>query len=186
MGILLQIVFGVIPFQKGWPRWLSFPVQWDQSAMSWFGPIPLGGTWKYLILPVITIACVNIGTIMRLSRTTMLEVLRADYMRTAAAKGLSRRRVLFHHGLRNAMVPIVTTVGSEVPNVFGFAILTETVWNVPGLGGTIAGAVFSQDGRTVMAFCGVIVLITALTSLLVDLSYGWLDPRVRFGSERSE
>jgi ABC-type dipeptide/oligopeptide/nickel transport system permease component len=181
MGILLQIVLGVIPFQRDWPRWLHFPTQWQQDRMTWFFVFPTGGTWKFLILPTITLACVNLGGILRTSRTVMLEVLRADYLRTAKAKGVTRRRVLFKHGLRNAMIPIVTNIGSDIPNTLGFAILTETVWNIPGLGFTISQSVFAQDTRTVLAFCGVVVLIAAITSLLVDLSYGWLDPRVRLG-----
>jgi oligopeptide transport system permease protein len=181
MGILLQIVFGVIPFQRDWPDWLHFPTDWRQSEMTWIGVIPTGETWRYLLLPVITLACVNLGTILRTSRTVMLEVLRAEYLRTARAKGISGRRVLYRHGLRNAMIPIVTTIGSDIPNTLGFAILTETVWNIPGLGYTISQSVFAQDTRTVLAFCGVVVIISAVTSLVVDMSYGWLDPRVRLG-----
>ncbi len=183
MGILLQITFGVIPFQRDWPQWLHFPPQWRQDEMTWFFVIPTGGTWRYLILPVITLACVNLGSILRTSRTVMLEVLRADYLRTAKAKGLSGRRVLYRHALRNAMIPIITTIGSDIPNTFGFAILTETVWNIPGLGFTISQSVFAQDTRTVLAFCGVVVIISAVSSLLVDMSYGWLDPRVRLGDQ---
>jgi oligopeptide transport system permease protein len=181
MGILFQIVFGVVPFQNNWPSWLRFPVQWDQGAMTWIGPIPTGRTWKYLLFPVITVACVNLGSILRTSRATMLEVLRADYLRTAKAKGLGSRTVLFRHALRNAMIPIITAIGSEVPNVVGFAILTETVWNVPGLGFQISRSIFGQDTATVLAFCAIVVIVSALSSLLVDFSYGWLDPRVRLG-----
>ena len=180
MGILLQIIFGVTPFQRGWPKWIQFPIQWSDQDMTWFaGVIPKGGTWKYLLFPVVTLACVNIGSLSRLARATTLETLRADYIRTAHAKGLSKRRVLFKHGLRNSLIPVVTSIGTEIPNVLGFAILTETVWNVPGLGGTIRDAVFAQDTPLLLSFCSVIVLIAALSSLAVDISYGFLDPRVR-------
>ena len=180
MGILLQILLGVTPFQKGWPKWAQFPIQWSEQDMTWVaGVIPTGRTWKYLILPVVTLACVNIGGISRLARATTLETLRADYLRTAYAKGLSRSRVLFKHALRNSLIPVVTTIGTEVPNVLGFAILTETVWNIPGLGGTIRDAVFAQDTPLLLSFCSVVVLVAAVSSLLVDISYGFLDPRVR-------
>ncbi len=180
MGIALQIVFGVIPFQKSWPQWTRFPVQWDQSAMKWFaGVFPTGHTWKFLLLPVVTIASVELASMARGSRTVMLEVLRADYLRTARAKGLSSRKVIFKHGLRNAMIPIITMVGVNIPNTFGYAILTETVWNIPGLGGSISQAVQAQDSATTLAFVSVIVIITVTITLLVDISYGLFDPRVK-------
>jgi ABC-type dipeptide/oligopeptide/nickel transport system permease component len=179
MGILLQIVFGVVPAQKNWPDWMKFPVQWTLGEQRWLGLIPLGGTWRTLILPVITIASVEFAGQSRGSRTVMLEVLRADYLRTARAKGLSERTTLFKHGLRNAMIPIVTSIGLAIPNTFGYAILTETVWNIPGLGGSIAGAVGAQDTRTILAFGSVIIVIAAVVTLIVDLLYGIIDPRVK-------
>ncbi len=181
MGILLQFALGVMPgpLKWNWPKWTHFPIQWDLGPQEWFGVIPLGGTWRTLLLPVITIASVEYAGQARGTRTVMLEVLRADYLRTARAKGLSERSVLFKHGLRNAFIPIVTSIGLAIPNTFGYAVLTETVWNIPGLGGTISQAVGQQDSATVLAFCSVIVLITIVVTLLVDLLYGFIDPRVK-------
>ncbi len=182
MGILLQFFFGVLPgpLKWNWPNWARFPVQWTLGERRWFaGIIPLGGTWRTLILPVITIACVEAAGQARGARTVMLEVLRADYLRTARAKGLSERTTIFKHGLRNALIPIVTSVGLAIPNTFGYAILTETVWNIPGLGGSIGQAVGVQDTRTVLALCSVVVLITIFVTLLVDLLYSVIDPRVK-------
>jgi ABC-type dipeptide/oligopeptide/nickel transport system permease component len=180
MGILLQILFGVVAYQQNWPNWLKFPVQWTDGPQRWvMGVIPLGGTWRTLLLPVLTVASVEFANQARGSRSVMLEVLRADYLRTARAKGLSERTTLFKHGLRNAFIPIITSIGIAIPGTFGYAILTETVWNIPGLGGTIAGAVASQDTATVLAFGSVIIVITALITLLVDLLYGVIDPRVK-------
>lgn len=180
MGLLLQYTTGVLPFKWGWPRWAQFPVQWDQGKVGWLmGIFPRGSDWKYLLPVVITLSCVNLGSLTRLARTTMLEVLRADYMRTASAKGLSRRTVIFKHGLRNALVPVVTSIGSDVPNVFGFAILTEAVWNIPGMGGAISQAALAQDVPVLVGFCSVIIVVTAVASLIVDFSYGLLDPRIR-------
>ena len=181
MGILLQYNFGVLfgPLRWNFPVWARFPIQWDLGQQDWFGLIPLGSTWKTLILPVITIASVETASQARGARTVMLEVLRADYLRTARAKGLSERTTLFKHGLRNAFIPILTSIGIAIPNSFGYAILTETVWNIPGLGGTIGQAVGVQDTATVLAFVSVIVIITVVVTLLVDIMYGFIDPRVK-------
>jgi ABC-type dipeptide/oligopeptide/nickel transport system permease component len=181
MGILLQFGLGVMPgpLKWNWPQWTRFPVQWDLGEQRWLALLPLGGTWRTLILPVITIASVESAGLARGSRSVMLEVLRADYLRTARAKGLGERTVLFKHGLRNAFIPIITSIGLAIPNTFGYAVLTETVWNIPGLGGTISQAVGSQDTATVLAFCSVIVLITVVITLMVDLLYGFIDPRVK-------
>jgi oligopeptide transport system permease protein len=182
MGILLQFYFGVLPgpLKWNWPTWARFPVQWTLGERHWFaGVIPLGSTWKTLILPVITIASVEASGLARGARTVMLEVLRADYLRTARAKGLSERTTIFKHGLRNAMIPIITAIGLAIPNTFGYAILTESVWNIPGLGGSIGQAVGVQDTRTVLALCSVIVVITIVVTLLVDLLYSVIDPRVK-------
>jgi oligopeptide transport system permease protein len=182
MGIILQFGLGVLtgPLRWNWPKWAQFPVQWTLGSRTWFlGVIPTGSTWKTLILPVITIASVEAAGIARGSRTVMLEVLRADYLRTARAKGLSERTTIFKHGLRNAFIPIVTSIGLAIPNTFGYAILTETVWNIPGLGGSINQAVNSQDTAAVLALCSVIVVITISVTLLVDVLYGFIDPRVK-------
>ncbi len=182
MGIMLQFGLGVLPgpLRWNWPKWIQFPVQWTLGERTWFaGVIPTGGTWKTLILPVITIASVEAASIARGSRTVMLEVLRADYLRTARAKGLSERTTIFKHGLRNAFIPILTAIGLAIPNTFGYAILTETVWNIPGLGGSINQAVNSQDTAAVLALCTVIVVVTITVTLVVDVLYGAIDPRVK-------
>jgi oligopeptide transport system permease protein len=179
MGVLLQILFGVFPEQRNWPDWIRFPPQWTFGEQRWLGLLPLGGTWRTLLLPVLTVASVEFANQSRGSRSVMLEVLRADYLRTARAKGLSNRTTLFKHGLRNAAIPIVTSIGLAIPNTFGYAILTETVWNIPGLGGSIQQAVGSQDTATVLAFGSVIIVIASVVTLLVDLMYGLIDPRVK-------
>jgi oligopeptide transport system permease protein len=179
MGILLQILFGVVAFQQNWPKWATFPVQWTSGEQRWLGLLPVGGTWRTLLLPVITVASVEFANQARGARSVMLEVLRADYLRTARAKGLSERTTLFKHGLRNAFIPIITSIGIAIPGTFGYAILTETVWNIPGLGGTIANAVAAQDTATILAFGSVIILITGVVTLIVDVLYGVIDPRVK-------
>ena len=111
----------------------------------------------------------------------MLEVLRADYMRTARAKGLRERDVVVRHGLRNAMLPVVTLIGIDFGVVIGAAVLTETTFSWPGLGSEIADSVTQRDLPVVLGLTLVVVLAFALVNLLVDISYAWFDPRIRLG-----
>jgi peptide/nickel transport system permease protein len=109
----------------------------------------------------------------------MLEVLGADYMRTARAKGLRERDVVARHGLRNAMLPVVTLIGLDFGTVIGAAVLTETVFSWPGLGSLIADSVERRDAAVLLGLTLIVVLAFAIINLLVDLSYAWFDPRVR-------
>jgi len=117
----------------------------------------------------------------RMMRGSMLEVMRADYMRTARAKGLRERSVVLRHGLRNALIPVVTLIGIDFGTVIGAAILTETVFNWPGLGSQIANAVGARDAPVVLGLSLVVVLAYTVINLLVDISYAWFDPRIRLG-----
>ncbi len=184
LGYLLQLVLGVYAFQHDFPRWARFEVQ-GIGPNSWsFFVIPTGDQWRYLVLPALTLASVSTAVVARLMRATMLEVGGEDYMRTAAAKGLTRRRVVLKHGLKNAMIPVITFVGVDLATLFGSAILTETVFNWPGLGSRIAGAVFSRDSPLLLGLSLVVVVAYVLVSLLVDLSYALFDPRLRHGGGR--
>jgi oligopeptide transport system permease protein len=184
-GILFQWVFGVLPGPNhwNWPQWTRFPVVgFDKEGGdgTWFLHfLPTGHTWKYVIGPAIVIAAVQTGSFSRLTRTSMLEVLRSDYLRTAAAKGLSRRRIIVKHAMRNAMIPVVTSLAGDVISFFGVAVLTETVFNLNGIGSKVAKAAAAQDAPVVMGLVGVVVVLTSIVYLLVDIGYGLLDPRVR-------
>jgi peptide/nickel transport system permease protein len=134
-----------------------------------------------LILPAIALASVSTALAARMMRGSMLEVLGADYMRTARAKGLSERAVIFRHGLRNALIPVVTLIGIDFGTVFGAAILTETVFNWPGIGSQISRSVTQRDTPVVLGLTLVVVIVYVLINLLVDLSYSWFDPRIRYG-----
>ena len=137
-----QYLFAVVPNKQGWPDW-GAPAHAGLGPDTWtFFFIPTGEQWRYLILPAVTLACVS--TLAAHDRGSMLEVLRADYMRTAKAKGLSERSVVVKHGLRNAMLPVVTLIGIDFGTVIGAAILTETTFSWPGLG-RIAQAVSARD-----------------------------------------
>jgi oligopeptide transport system permease protein len=177
LGILLQFLLGVKFNQWHFPSWSRFPIQGIPSK--WWGPFPYGEDWKKVVLPALTIASVSTGVLTRISRSSLLEVLRADYMRTAKAKGLSNKRVIFKHGLRNALIPVITTLGIDLGVAFGIAPLTETVYNWPGLGSAITGAANSQDIPVALGLLIPVVLAIALLALVVDVLYAYLDPRVR-------
>ena len=111
----------------------------------------------------------------------MLEVLKADYMRTAKAKGLDDRAVVMRHGLRNALIPVVTLIGIDFGTVIGAAVLTETVYSWPGVGSRIVQAVADRDLPVILGLTLVVVIVYVLINLLVDVSYAWFDPRIRLG-----
>ena len=135
------------------------------------------------MLPAITLASVSTALAARMMRGSMLEVLRADYMRTARSKGLGERAVVLRHGLRNALIPVVTLIGIDFGTVIGASVLTETVFSWPGLGSTIADAVTDRDLPVLLGLTLVVVIAFAVINLLVDLSYAWFDPRIRLGQE---
>jgi peptide/nickel transport system permease protein len=116
-----------------------------------------------------------------MTRGSMLEVQRADYMRTARAKGLRERDVVLRHGLRNAMLPVITLIGIDFGTVIGAAVLTETTFSWPGLGSEIANSVQSRDLPVILGLTLAVVVAFALVNLVVDVSYAWFDPRIRLG-----
>jgi oligopeptide transport system permease protein len=177
LGLLAQVFFGVVPFKANW-NWANFNQFWPTSWK--LGVIPNGG-WKGIVLPAIVVGLVQMMYLARLLRSSMLEVLRADYLRTATAKGLSRRRVLVKHALRNAMIPYVTATSLALVEIFGIAVQTETVFGLYGLGSKVAEASQIQDTPVVLGLSSVVILAATLVSLLVDISYSKLDPRVRVG-----
>jgi ABC-type dipeptide/oligopeptide/nickel transport system permease component len=184
LGFIFQQVFGVFPNQQDWPEWARMPVQGTPDEWNLFF-FPSGEDWRSLVLPAIVLASVGTALVARMTRTTMLEVSRADYMRTARAKGLTERNVVLHHGLRNALIPVVTLIGLDLANLMGAAIITETVFNWRGMGRQIATSIFRRDAPVVLGLTLVLVVAYVLINLLVDLSYGFFDPRVRIGKEKS-
>lgn len=181
LGFVLQRALAVTPFQNDWPEWLRFRVQGIGPDTWTVFFIPTGEQWRYLLLPALTLASVSTALAARMMRGSMLEVLGADYMRTARAKGLGERQVVLKHGLRNALIPVVTLIGIDFGTVMGSAILTETVFNWPGIGSEIADSVVARDAPVVLGLTLVVVLVYVVVNLLVDLSYAWFDPRIRLG-----
>jgi oligopeptide transport system permease protein len=181
LGFILQYGFAVYPNKHDFPDWMKLRTQ-GLGPDSWaFFFIPTGEQWRYLLLPAVTLASVGTALVTRMMRGSMLEVMRADYMRTARAKGLNERQVIARHGLRNALLPVVTLIGLEFGTVIGVAVLTETVFSWPGLGSTIAESVIDRDLPVILGLTLVVVLVYAVVNLVVDLSYAWFDPRIRLG-----
>jgi ABC-type dipeptide/oligopeptide/nickel transport system permease component len=137
----------------------------------------------YLILPAVTLASVSTAYAARIMRSQLLEVMGQDYMRTAAAKGLSGAQVIWGHGMKNAMIPVVTYFGLDLGAMMGGTVLTETVFNWPGIGYEIFLAIGQRDWPIVMGATIIIVLIVMVLNLLVDISYAFLDPRIRYGRQ---
>ncbi|MBT3390706.1 MAG: ABC transporter permease [Chloroflexi bacterium] len=139
----------------------------------------LGDAVKHLILPSIALSTISLSIIARMTRSSMLEVLRQDYIRTARAKGLTERLVILRHGFRNALLPIVTIIGLQVGTLFAGAVLTESIFSLAGVGRMLFEAITARDFPIVQAFTVVIAVGYVLVNLLVDLSYVFIDPRIK-------
>ena len=133
-----------------------------------------------LILPAVVLGMVSFAYVLRLTRASVIENMNADYVRTATAKGLSRRQVVTTHVLRNSLIPVITYLGASLGGLMGGAIVTEAIFNVPGVGQKLYQAIIRSEGPTVVAIVSVLVLVFVLANLLVDLLYAWLDPRIRY------
>jgi peptide/nickel transport system permease protein len=145
---------------------------------------PLDDFWlstKRAIMPVICLAITGLAYIARQMRSSMLEVIRQDYIRTAWSKGLSERVVITKHALKNSLIPVITLMGIGLGLVFGGSVLVETVFAIPGIGRLLVTSVFAQDYVVVQSGTLVIATIIILSNLFVDILYGWLDPRIRYG-----
>ena len=167
LGILGIYYFG---YKLGW-----LPLQGWTSPFSNFVE-----SSKQALMPVILLAIPGISVMARQTRSSMLEVVRQDYIRTAFAKGLRERIVVTRHALKNALIPVVTLLGLQVRVLVGGSILVESVFNIPGMGRLLVGGAFNKDFLVVQAGVLLIGSIVCIVNLLVDISYGWLDPRVRF------
>ena len=154
-------------------KWL--PVQGFRSLFNGVGPFA-----SRIVLPALTLSSIYIALIARMTRASMLEVLDEDYIRTARAKGLGERAVLFRHALRNAAVPIITVIGSGFALMVSGVVVTESVFNIPGLGRLIVDAVLARDYPVIQALILLTAGVYVVINLLVDLSYAISDPRIRY------
>ena len=143
-------------------------------------PTSGSGSLAHLVLPAVTLGLYAMGRLMRLTRSSVLEVSTQDYVRTARAKGIAERSVLATHILRNAWLPLLTLIGVEVASLLGGAVITETVFAWPGMGRLVVAAIYTRDYPVVQAAVFIIATIFVVINLLVDLSYAAVDPRVRY------
>ena len=141
----------------------------------------LGDALAHLILPSITLSTIPLAIIARITRSAMLEVLHMDYVRTARAKGLRERTVIGRHALRNALLPVVTVIGLQLGSLLAGAVLTETIFSWPGIGRWLFNSIQGRDYAIVQSVTLVITVIFVVVNMLVDLSYAWLNPRIRYG-----
>ncbi|MBE0008903.1 MULTISPECIES: ABC transporter permease [unclassified Arthrobacter] len=161
LGFLMQFIVGV--------------------KLGWASPTVSGAApFNELILPAVVLGLVSFAYVLRLTRTSIIENVNADYVRTATAKGLSRRRVVTVHILRNSMIPVITFLGADLGALMGGAIVTEGIFNVNGVGNTLYRAVLNGEAPVVVAIVTVLILIFCIANLVVDLLYAWLDPRIRY------
>ncbi len=180
----------VVPFYQVW-GWTVPEAGFWRGVLDFVGRLYLfnsliTGNWKvfrdaltHLILPAVALSTIPMSIIARMTRSSMLEVLRLDYIRTARAKGLTERLVILKHALRNALLPIVTVVGIQVGNLFAGAVLTETIFGLAGVGSILFEAITARDFPIIQAFTVVIAIGYVVINLLVDLSYVFIDPRIR-------
>lgn len=137
------------------------------------------GTFAHYILPAITLAALTMATLIRMTRSTMLEVIRQDFIRTAKAKGADQNRIVFKHALPNALLPVITVIGINFSILIGGAVIVESVFAIPGLGTLVVNAVKLKDAPVVLAAVMLIALIGGVINLIVDILYGFIDPRLK-------
>ena len=170
---LLKLVFSV---KLGWFDLVGLTGR-DFNTLSAFGQ--LLDMAKHLVLPIVTLVFISIGPWMRYVRTNMLEVLNADYIRTARAKGLSEKKVIYHHAFRNTLIPLVTFIGGSLPGLFAGALITETLFAIPGIGYISYNAMVAGDIPFSMFYMTFLAILTLLGNLISDILYAVVDPRVR-------
>jgi peptide/nickel transport system permease protein len=170
-GLLLILVFSVQL------DWLPFVYRADINATGW------QFYWEHIkqsIMPVTVLGLFQGASLVRYVRSSVLDVIRLDYVTTARSKGIGERKVITKHVVRNAMIPVVTLVALQMPIVFGGAIVTEQIFRVPGIGSLLISAMLANDTPVVMAVTFVISALVVLCNLIADILYGWLDPRISF------
>jgi len=167
LGIILVYFFGLT---LEWLPVMGYTSPFDDFWLS----------TKQIIMPVICLAVFPIASTARQTRSSMLEVMRQDYIRTAWAKGLRERVVIFKHALKNGLIPVITLTGMGIPILVGGAVLVETVFNIPGMGRLAITSVLNQDYPYVQAIVLIVAAVVLFTNFIIELTYGWIDPRIRY------
>lgn len=179
-----MIGFSLPTFFTGLVLILIFSIQLDWLPFVYRADIDAKGLafyWEHIkqsIMPVIVLGLAQAGTLVRFMRSSVLDVIRLDYVTTARSKGIGERKVLIRHVVRNAMIPVVTLIALQLPAVFGGAIVTEQIFRIPGIGSLLISSILSNDTPVVMAVTFVFACLVVLFNLIADVLYGWLDPRI--------
>jgi len=168
LGIIMIYIFGV---KLGWLPISGYVSPFDDFWLS----------TKKAIMPIICLSFFSLAANARQMRSSMLEVVSQDYIRTAWSKGLSERTVIIKHALKNSLIPVITLVGVGVGLLVNASVIVETIFAIPGVGTLLVSSIFGQDYQVVQAITLVVAVTILLINLLVDISYGWLDPRIRYG-----
>jgi peptide/nickel transport system permease protein len=168
LGLLLMYAFGL---RFGWLPIAGFTSPFDNFWLS----------MRQMVMPCICLAITPLSFVARQTRSSMLEVTKQDYIRTAWSKGLREKTVIMRHALKNGLIPVITLLGMGIGFVFGGSVLVETIFAIPGVGRLLITSVFAQDYVVIQSGALVISTIIILSNLIVDISYGWLDPRIRYG-----
>lgn len=165
---------------------LAMPIFWSGLLLiiifsSKLKLLPASGfsSWRHMILPVLALGLQTSSSIMRMTRSSMIEVLDKDYIRTARAKGLKKSRIIFIHALKNAMIPIITTIGLQAGGLLGGSILTETVFSISGIGRLMVDSVKTRDYPVILGGVMFIALVYSIISIIVDILYGFLNPQIK-------
>ena len=161
---------------------LTYKLGWLRPPLGYVSPFTNFGTnIQQVIMPVFVLSIFLTASLTRQTRSCMLEVVQQDYIRTAWAKGLMEKMIIIRHTLKNGLIPVVTTMGLQVSLIFGGTVVIETVFNIPGMGRLMRDAVFGYDYQVAQAGVLIIATIIVIANILVDISYGWFDPRIRYG-----
>jgi peptide/nickel transport system permease protein len=174
-ALMLQLAFAVAGITA-----FGYHFALPSAGISSGDDFDLGDRLQHLILPTIVLSLLNIASWSRFMRSSMLEVVRTDYMRTAAAKGLAPATVIGRHGLKNALIPVVTIVALSLPGLFSGAVVTETIFAWPGMGRLFFNALGQFDFPLLMGYLVIVSFLVVFFNLLADVAYAWLDPRVKY------
>ncbi|GAC1476432.1 MAG: ABC transporter permease [Vulcanimicrobiaceae bacterium] len=175
LALMLQLLFAVAGITA-----FGYHIALPSAGLSSSDDFNVGDRLAHLVLPAVVLSFVYIAVWSRFTRSSMLEVVKTDYMRTAAAKGLSRSRIIFRHGLKNALMPVVTIIALSLPELFGGAVVTETIFAWPGMGRLFFNALGQFDFSLLMGYLVIVSFLVVFFNLVADVAYAYLDPRVKY------
>jgi peptide/nickel transport system permease protein len=175
-ALMMQLAFSV----HGIPLPFGYQIQLPSAGISGSDTFDFGDRLEHLILPATVLSLLGIASFSRFMRSSLLEVLGTDYMRTAAAKGLAFKTILFKHGFKNALIPVVTVIALSLPGLIAGAIFTETIFAWPGMGRLFITALNQSDLALLMGYLLLVAFLVVFSNLLADVVYAWLDPRVKY------